>query len=159
MIDSLILQSVIAFYSGFAFALWAPALILLGGVISFFLGRLVRRKFVRAGALRIDKNNSHFAERHFNPIPFTALFTPNDHFLWYKPGDFRQVLEVCRQKKLGVKSIEVWKGGYADTRLCADYGDDPFNTAWYEPVFEELLRLYADGDETVLFCGTYSESR
>jgi hypothetical protein len=69
------------------------------------------------------------------------------------------VLEVCRQKKLGIKSLEVWKGGYADTRLCADYGGDPFDTAWYGPVFEELMSLYADGDETVLFSGTYIESK
>ena len=157
MIDSSILQFVIASHSGFAFALWAPALVLLGAVISSFLSRLIRRKFVRAGALRIDKNNIYFAENHFNPIPFTALFGANDPFLWYKPTDFRRVLEVCRQKKLGVKTIEVWKGGYADTRLCSDYGGDPFDAAWYGPVFEELERLYVDSDETVLFCGTYSE--
>jgi len=78
--------------------------------------------------------------------------------MWFKPENFRKVIDVCTEKGLGISTIEVYKGGYADTLMSDDFGGNPFDPNWYTNEFEDLVKKYClENDEEVLFSGWYLE--
>lgn len=106
------------------------------------------------------KDNIFFMDKYFLGIEFRY---PSQQIgppvMWFKPENFRKVLSVCKEKGVGVTTIEVYKGGYADTLLAEDFGGNPYDVDWYTKEYEKLVVQYcADSDKTeVLFSGWYVE--
>jgi hypothetical protein len=105
------------------------------------------------------KDNFYFMDEYFLGIEFRF---PSQQvgppLVWFKPENFKKVLEVCKKNGLGLTVIEVYKGGYADTLLSDDFGANPYNPDWYINAYEDLVNKYcADTDQEVLFSGWYVE--
>ncbi len=62
--------------------------------------------------------------------------------LWFKPENFKKVIEVCKEKSLGISVIDLYKGGYAETLLSDDFGGNPFDPNWYFTGYENLIKEY-----------------
>lgn len=79
--------------------------------------------------------------------------------LWFKPENFKKVIDVCREKGLGISTIEIYKDGYAETLMSEDFGGDPHDPDWYTTGYENLVKKYCTGTDnrSVLFSGWYVE--
>ncbi len=106
------------------------------------------------------KDNFYFMDEYFLGIEFsfpTQQIGPQ--LLWFKPENFKKVIEVCKDKGLGISVIEVYKNGYAETLLSDDFGGNPFDPNWYTTGYENLIQEYCTGSDNipVLFSGWYEE--
>lgn len=107
------------------------------------------------------KDNFYFMDEYFLGIEFRCPSQQTGPtVLWFKPENFKKVIHVCQEKRLGISVIEVYKDGYADTLLAEDFGGDPFDPNWYAIEYENLVKKYCTGadNKEVLFSGWYVES-
>jgi len=106
------------------------------------------------------KDNFYFMDEYFMGITFSC--PPQQigpQLLWFEPEYFKKVIDVCQKKGLGISTIEVYKGGYADTLLSKDFGGNPYDPDWYMSEYENLIKKYCVGTDNrvVLFSGWYLE--
>lgn len=105
-------------------------------------------------------DNFYFMDEYFMGIEFRF---PSQQIepplLWFKPENFKKVIEVCRKKGLGISAIEVYKDGYADTLLSDDFGGNPYDPNWYTSGYESLVKKYCNSGDNkeVLFSAWYME--
>lgn len=102
------------------------------------------------------KDNFYFMDEYFLGIPFISPpQQTGPPLLWFKPENFKKVIDVCKEEGLGISVIEVYKGGYAETLLAEDFGGNPYDPNWYINGYEKLVKDYCMDGANVLFAGWY----
>lgn len=115
----------------------------------------------KAVIVRIKKSaeteNRNSKEIFFNETIFRGLKNLNDGFdaesiKYFSERDFEIVLNRVEIYGIGITGIEPWhQKRYFDAYIFENYGDDPFDPAWYRKAFAEFKQQNIE----LMYAATY----